>query len=99
MAEFISQFQDKVKTSTGNLGLMLLKLLTGALIGLTLALIFQELIGYGTISFVLVIAVVTLTLFRIMKTWTWSRLLIFDLICVLVALLLRMYIKIGRAHV
>lgn len=95
MAEFISQFQDKVKTSTGQLALMLFKLLTGVLIGLTLALIFQELIGYGTISFVLVIAAVTLTLFRIMKTWTWSRLLIFDLICVLVALLLRMYIMIA----
>lgn len=95
MAQFIIQFQDKMKSSTGQLLLLLLKVLSGALVGLTLALIFQELIGFGTFSFVLIIVVVTLALLRIMKTWSWGRVLIFDLICVLVGLLLRMYILIA----
>lgn len=95
MAQFVNQFQDKVKSSTSNLALLIVKLLSGALMGLTLALIFQELIGFGTFSFILIIVVVTLALLRIIKSWTWGRVLIFDLICVLVALLLRMYILIA----
>lgn len=60
-----------------------------------MALIGKELIQYGTFSFVLVIVVVTLTLLRIFKYWNWGKLLVFDLICILVALLLRMYILIA----
>lgn len=89
---FINEFQDRVKTSTSQLVLFLVKLTSALVIGLTLALIGQELIQYGTFSFVLVIVVVGLTLLRIFKFWNWSRLLVFDLICILVALLLRMYI-------
>jgi len=95
MAELGSHLQEKMKSSTGRALLLLSKLLSGAIVGLTVALIFQELLTFGTLSLVLIIVVVTLALLRIMKSWTWGRLLIFDFICVLVALLLRMYIQIA----
>lgn len=95
MARFISHMQERMKSSSSQMFLLLLKLLTGAVIGLTFSLIFQELIGFGTFSFILIIVVVSLALMRVMKFWTWGRVLIFDLICVLVALLLRMYILIA----
>ncbi len=95
MGEFMNQIQDRVRSSTSQLLLMVVKILTAALLGLTLALIFQELIGFGIFSFILIILVVAFALLRIMKPWTWGRVLIFDLICVLVALLLRMYILIA----
>lgn len=95
MAEFIMKIQDQMKSTTGRCLLVALKLFSGAIVGLTLSLIFQELIGYGLFSFILVIVVVGLGLLRMMKGWSWGRVLIFDLICVLVALLLRMYILIA----
>lgn len=95
MTELGTQIQEKMKSSTGRALFFLSKLLSGAVVGLTMALIFQELWSFGTFSLVLVIVVVTLALLRIMKSWTWGRLLIFDFICVLVALILRMYIQIA----
>jgi hypothetical protein len=95
MAQIIQRVQEQFKSTTGRCLLLLCKFISAALIGLTLSLIFQELIGFGTFSFLLIIVVVTLALLRVMRFWSWGRLLIFDLICVLVALLLRMYILIA----
>ena len=79
MSEMGSHLQEKVKSSTRRILFFLAKLVSGAIVGLTLALIFQELIGFGVISLVLIIVVVTLALLRIMKPWNWGRLLVFDL--------------------
>lgn len=91
----ISNVQDRFKSSSNALGLVLFKLATGLFLGLTLALIGQEVIQYGVFSFLLVIVVVTASFMRIVKAWTWTHILIFNLICVLLGLLLRMYILIA----
>lgn len=95
MANLISNVQDRFKTSTGAMALLAVRLLTGFFIGLTLSLIGQEIIQYGWFSFVLVILVVTGLILKISKSWTWTHLLIFNLICVLIGLVLRMYILVA----
>ena len=95
MSSLIDNVQDRFKTTSHAVALLATKAISGALLGLTLALIFQEIIQYGVISFVLITVVATASLLRVAKTWTWSHILIFDLICVLIALLLRMYILIA----
>jgi hypothetical protein len=95
MANLISGVQERFKTSTNAISLLGFKALSGALVGLTLALILEEVIQYGVLSFVLVTVVVTACTLRIAKSWTWTHILIFDLICVLIGLLLRMYILIA----
>jgi hypothetical protein len=95
MGSLIENVQDRFKTSTNMLALVAFRLLTGFFLGLTLALIGQEIIQYETFSFVLVIMVVLATLMRITRHWTWTHLFIFNLICVLIGLLLRMYILIA----
>jgi hypothetical protein len=95
MANIITHAQERFKTSTNAMGLLAFKLLSGLFIGLTLALIAQEIIQYGIISLVFVIVVVTSCLLKIVKSWSWSHVFIFDLICVLIGLLLRMYILIA----
>jgi len=95
MANIISNVQDRLKTSTNALALLGFKLLTGLFVGLTLALIGQEVIQYELISFVLVVLVVTGALVRIAKSWSWTHIFIFNLICVLIGLLCRMYILIA----
>lgn len=91
----LDNMQDRFKTSTNALALMGLKVVTGLFIGLTLALIGQEIIHYGWFSFVLVIVVTAGLMVKVSKSWSWTQLLIFNLICVLIALILRMYILIA----
>ena len=95
MANLISNVQDRFKTSTSAISLLVFKAISGAILGLTLALIGEEIIQYGVFSFVLVTVVITASLLRIGKAWTWTHILIFDLICVLIGLLLRMYILVA----
>ena len=95
MANFISNAQERFKTSSSAISLLAFKAISGAVLGLTLALIGEEIIRYGVFSFVLVTVVTTGCLLRIAKSWTWTHILIFDLIYVLIGLVLRMYILIA----
>lgn len=95
MGHFIGNVQDKIRVSSTTLMLFGFRTLSGLFVGLTLSLIGQEIIGYGTISFLLVIFVVTGAILRISKKWNWLGILIFNLICVLIGLILRMYILIA----
>lgn len=95
MARFIDNVQQKVKSSSNMVALTTCRILTGLYVGLTLSLVGQEIIRYGWLSFLLVIAVVTGCLMKISRRWSWTQLFIFNLICVLIGLLLRMYILIA----
>jgi hypothetical protein len=95
MSAMLDNFQHRVKDSANGLGLFSFKILSGAIVGLTFALIGEVMVGYGTFSFMLVFLVVLASLWKISKGWKWVGILVFDLICVLVALLLRMYILIA----
>lgn len=95
MGNLISNVQDRFRVTSSMVALFSFKLFSGLILGLTLALIAQEIIQYGIFSFLLVIVVSTACLLKVSKTWTWTHILIFDLICVLIGLLLRMYILIA----
>ena len=95
MGGMITNAQERFKTSSNALALLAFKLITGLFLGLTLALIGQQIIDYGWFSFWLVLLVTTGALMKISRSWTWMHMLIFNLICVLVGLLLRMYILIA----
>jgi hypothetical protein len=95
MASMMSSFQDRVKTSTNAMALFGLKTLSGTVVGLTLALIGDEIINYGWFSFSLVIIVTTAALLKTSKSWSWTQIAIFDLFCVLTGLILHMYILIA----
>ncbi len=93
--ELMDTLQDRVKSSSSSVGLIALKILTGLVLGLTFALIGDEVMKYGWFSFILVMVVTVTGLLRIMRGWSWAYVLIFNLICVLIGLLLRMYILIA----
>lgn len=95
MGNLISGMQDRVKTGSNALALLSFKAISGLWVGLTLALIGDQIIDYGWFSFTLVIVVTTAALLRVMKSWTWMHVLIFNLICMLIGMLLRMYILIA----
>lgn len=89
---FSTNVQDGVKTSSVSLVCLTLRVLTGFMLGLTLGLIGQELIGYGTLALTFMMVVVVGLVMKTTSGWNIGKILIFDLILVLVAILLRMYI-------
>lgn len=95
MQGFSTNVQDGVKTSSVSLICLTLRVLTGFMLGLTLALIGQELIGYGTLALVFMMVVVMGLVLKTTSGWNIGKILILDLILVLVAMLLRMYILVA----
>jgi hypothetical protein len=95
MNQMASAIQENTKSASVSLFGTLIKLITSFIISLTLTMIAQEVFGYGTLSFVFVMLVTGFGIMKVISSWTLGSVLIFDLICVLVALLLRMYILIA----
>lgn len=87
--------QEGVKSSSLSLFCLTLRVLTGFMLGLTLGLIGQELVGYGTLALSFMMIVVMGLVVKTTSGWGLGRILIFDLILVLVAMLLRMYILVA----
>lgn len=95
MKGFSTNVQDGVKTSSVSLICLTLRVLTGFMLGLTLGLIGQELIGYGTLALTFMMVVVVGLVIKTTSGWNIGKILILDLILVLVAMLLRMYILVA----
>ncbi len=95
MSEISNNVQEGVKTSSISFVSFIIKLITGLMIGLTLSLIGQEMMGYGNLIFVFILLAMTGAILKTIWTWNISKVLIFDLICVLIAVSLRMYILIA----
>lgn len=95
MGQMAAKFQEKIKQTSNGAILMVARLITGLLLGTTLSLIGQEIFAYESLLYVFVIVVITGLFMKTTKTWNWTPLFVFNLICVLVAMLLRMYILIA----
>lgn len=87
--------QDRIKTGSGSALVFLLKLVSGLFLGLTITLIGQEIFAYGNLAFWFVMLLVTAVFLKIAKPWGAWPVLIFDLICFLVGLLLKLYIQVS----
>lgn len=95
MANLIGDLQHGVKQTSSHISVFILKVFSCFMVSITVALIFQEMIGFGTFSFVLIGVTLLLGLVKMMKNWSLTSVLVFDLICILVALLLRVYILVA----
>jgi hypothetical protein len=95
MSELAGKIQNKLKTSSNDLVLFGFRVFSGLVLGLTFSLIGQEMFSYSSFLFVFVIVVVAGLFMRKSRKWGWVGVTVFDLICVLVGLLLRMYILVA----
>lgn len=92
---FSSSMQDKAKNGTRSITLTILRLLTGLILGITFGLIVSAILQSGTFSLIFVTLVTLLVFMKISTNWQFGHVLIFDLICILLGLLLRMYVLIA----
>lgn len=88
----MTNVQEGAKSGSTSLMAILLRLVIGFFLGFTAGLVGQQLSGYGTVSLTLVTVVIMGIFLRISAPWRLSVILVFGLICILVAQLLRMYI-------
>lgn len=95
MAQILSQVQMQMKSSSTSLALLLVKILSGGIYGLTMSLIFEEIFGFGNFAFWFVLIANLLIFMRVTKNWKFVGVLILDLFLVLVGMLLRMYVLIA----
>jgi hypothetical protein len=95
MKGFSTNVQEGVKSSSVSLVCITLRVITGFMLGLTLGLIGQELVGYGTLALIFMMVVVVGLVMKTTSGWNIGKILIFDLILVLSAMLLRMYILVA----
>ncbi|PIS11042.1 MAG: hypothetical protein COT73_06115 [Bdellovibrio sp. CG10_big_fil_rev_8_21_14_0_10_47_8] len=95
VSQIAGQFQDGVKSTSISFVGLILKMATALVVALTLSLIGQEMMSYGTFSFVFMMVVVTALIMKLVFRWSVGAVLLFDLFCVLVALLLRLYIQVA----
>lgn len=99
MSEFVGKMQSGLKKTSGDVFLFSVKLISGAVLGLTFALIMQEIMGKADnenlFAFFFVIVVTAAAFLRIAKAWGLTAVAIFDLICVLLGICLRLYIMVA----
>lgn len=95
MSEFIENMQHTLKKNSQNIGIFILRLISGMVVGLTLTLIAQEMIGYGQLLFWFIIILTTAVFLKTTKGWKLSGVVALDFVFLLIGLLLKMYILIA----
>lgn len=95
ISQVASSVQNTAKITASNLISFSVKFVSSIVISFVVALVLQTLVGFGQLSFLLSLVLATSLLMRLMWKWSVGVTLVFDLICVLVALLLRMYILVA----
>ncbi len=99
MSEFVGKMQSGLKKTSSDVLLFSIRLISGAILGLTFGLVVQEVLGKADnenlFGFLFVIVVTTGAFLRISKSWGLTAVMIFDLICALVGICLRLYIMVA----
>lgn len=90
-----NRVQDGAKNATNSLLLFLLKLISGLMLGLTLGLIVREILQNGFLTLLFVLLATTVVFMKVSSKWSFGQVFIFDLVCILVGMLLRVYIVVA----
>ncbi len=98
MAQMIQNMQVKIKRTSQSFFVISLRFLSGLVLGLTLAIAGQEAFSYGQLAFWFVTIVFLTVFLRISQKWGVGHLIVYNLICVLVGLLLRMYVLVAPGN-
>jgi len=91
----IKKLQGNFKESSKSIGLFLAKVGSGMLFGLTVSLVLKGFTGMANFAFIFVIVAMTGVFVKLSQKWKFSGVLLFNLFCVMTAMLLRMYIMIA----
>lgn len=92
MSDFAERFKDSVRGTTKQLTIFLVRLFTGALLGLSLALAAQSFSPISIFLFMFVVITTTGIVLRVTRYWSLPAAIILLLVLVLIGVLLKLYI-------
>lgn len=87
--------QQGAKNTTVSLTHRLLRFVSGFFAGLVIALVIQEIMQSGTLMLLFFTTLFTALIYSFLSKFTVLQILIFDLICVLIVSLMRLYIMVA----
>ncbi|AGH94308.1 hypothetical protein [Pseudobdellovibrio exovorus] len=87
--------QHGAKNASVTYAQRLLRLVSGFFVGMVLAIIIQVFMQSGTLMLVFFTTFFTAIIYRLLRPLTVLQIFIFDIICVLIAASLRMYIMLA----
>lgn len=90
-----SSLQQGAKQKTLSLTQRILRLVSGFFLALTIAYSIQEVMNNGNLTFTFLVVLFTSIVYLSLARLSVLQILIFDLICVLIASLLRLYIMVA----
>lgn len=92
MGEFSERIKDNVRGSAKQLMIFLVRLTTGALLGLTIALVTQSFSPIGIFLFMFIVITTIGVILRITRYWSLPANIILLLVLALIGVLLKLYI-------
>lgn len=90
-----SNMQHGAKNASVTYAQRLLRLVSGFFVGMVLALIIQQFMQSSTLMLVFFTTLFTAVIYRLLRPLTVLQIFVFDIICVLIATSLRMYIMLA----
>lgn len=90
-----SNMQQGAKTASITFTQRALRLTSGFFIGVVLSLIIQEFIQNGTLMLLFFTTLFMMVVYKLLRPLSIFQIFIFDVICILIAITLRMYIMIA----
>lgn len=99
ISERLDGLANNMKTSAQTTSVQvftgLLRIITGLVLGYVIGLVAQELMGFGNLGVLLFVVVITAAFFKISIGWSFLKVFLFDVFCVLVLQILKMYIMLA----
>ncbi len=95
MGQLLQSIPGGFKRSSAHFLLFVFKLFSGVFLGLTFALVGEEIMGYGGFSFWFVLITLTSVFLKASKNWKVGGVIIFDFTFILMILLFRIYVLIA----
>lgn len=92
MNEFVQRVRYNASEASFHFLIFLIRSISGLLLGLTLAISGQEIIGYGNLLFMFVVVLTTGLVLRATKGWGLLSAVIILLVLVLMGVLLKLYV-------
>lgn len=91
----MGKIQVRLQESSKGVGLFIFKIITGFFVGTAVALIYKTVTSTGDTAMVFSIVATMLIFLRISRKWKFPGVVVFNLVCVLLAMLLRLYILVA----
>lgn len=99
LAGGLDNFSTAMKVTAQNTSVkvttLILRVLTGLILGFVVGLIFQEILQTGNLVVLAFVMVMTMAFLKISSGWSFTKVLIFDIFTALVLQILRMYIMLA----